>query len=616
MMKSIFSLYLITLFSISGLSAQTLELEVLNNPTGTFYNEFLGELNGAAYIAYRDQNFDVNLYRLQGEDLELVQSPAGFTYDDADALVGDQFYLEYLDDDFITHLFSYDGVDFNALFELNPDFFYSGYDFTFNGLPYFKIFDAAFDSGLYVFDGTNIQAIPLPDNTEYGEYLGIHDGLTYLTLQDNAGDEFIYVFDGVNFTLIPIPFVIPFLDLAFQNDNGIYVSIFDNNFDKFLFHLDGNTATEIPVPSGYIEYENYVGRINDRSFVRYNNANFEGTVFEIGNNNELTQIPKPVGFNYVTNPGPLESDDKLYLTYGDATFFYHMGIFDGSTVDVIDNPVNSEFNDYYLEFKDGHLTAYWDDSFNRRLTYYDNTDFTTIDDPDGFTFFGYVFQYGTKAYFRCRDADFNNTLFSLSLNSKPQSADNTIDTERETPYTFSISDFTFSDTDDGDVFEAVQVVDLPTKGILHLFGAQVSSGQEIPTTELDKLNYVPLDNGVGQPYDSFTFKVSDGTNVSDETYTLFINVNIPVNTDELILSQNLEIFPNPAKDFVTVTLNDYEASETLTLTLTDGRGRVVETRPINQQQEIIPISHLPTGIYNVHIQNQKINICRMIVVAN
>ena len=104
-----------------------------------------------------------------------------------------------------------------------------------------------------------------------------------------------------------------------------------------------------------------------------------------------------------------------------------------------------------------------------------------------------------------------------------------VTTDEDKAYTFSASDFPFTDAD-SDTLASVKVVKLPTDGTLSLNSEVIGSGS-LPKTvtkanlDANKLVYSPPANANGAGYASFTFKVNDGTDDSAAVATMIINVS-------------------------------------------------------------------------------------------
>ena len=114
-------------------------------------------------------------------------------------------------------------------------------------------------------------------------------------------------------------------------------------------------------------------------------------------------------------------------------------------------------------------------------------------------------------------------------NNPPTSAEQLVDADEDTDYTFTADDFGFADTDAGDSLVSVKIVTLPAsgEGTLTLSGTAIGSGdlpKTVPADDLDELKYSPPANLYGTDVASFTFKVNDGTVDSDNAYTMTIDV--------------------------------------------------------------------------------------------
>ena len=118
---------------------------------------------------------------------------------------------------------------------------------------------------------------------------------------------------------------------------------------------------------------------------------------------------------------------------------------------------------------------------------------------------------------------------SGTINAAPTGSDGTFVTEEDTAYVFKVADFGFADTNAGDVLVSVKVVTLPAAGVLVLDGRLVYAGEELLSGDIEagRVAFRTLPNAHGQPYSSFTYKMSDGT---AETALATITINItPVN---------------------------------------------------------------------------------------
>ena len=108
-------------------------------------------------------------------------------------------------------------------------------------------------------------------------------------------------------------------------------------------------------------------------------------------------------------------------------------------------------------------------------------------------------------------------------NTAPTASDALVTTNEDTAHTFAAADVNFSDSD-GDALASVTVVTLPAEGALALNGTAVTAGQVVPAADIAQLVFTPAANGNGTGYARFTFRVSDGTDLSASAYTMTVNV--------------------------------------------------------------------------------------------
>jgi VCBS repeat-containing protein len=139
------------------------------------------------------------------------------------------------------------------------------------------------------------------------------------------------------------------------------------------------------------------------------------------------------------------------------------------------------------------------------------------------------------------------TVNVTPVNDAPTSSDATINinennqessagdrTPSNITYTFSSSDFAFTDTESGAAITHVKIVDLPTSGTLNLSETAVTADEEIAIGDIGSLVYTPDANS--ETDDSFTFKVSDGTDYSTDPNTINVSVNAAPNVTDVTLS--------------------------------------------------------------------------------
>src|SRR5262249_15635730 len=105
------------------------------------------------------------------------------------------------------------------------------------------------------------------------------------------------------------------------------------------------------------------------------------------------------------------------------------------------------------------------------------------------------------------------TVDVTSVNDAPSGADKTITTLEDTAYTFTASDFGFSDANDSPANSllAVNIATLPSAGSLTDNGTAVTAGQYVSVSHIISgyLKFTPASNANGAGYASFTFQVQD-----------------------------------------------------------------------------------------------------------
>lgn len=105
----------------------------------------------------------------------------------------------------------------------------------------------------------------------------------------------------------------------------------------------------------------------------------------------------------------------------------------------------------------------------------------------------------------------------------PTSANSSVTGNADTTFTFSESDFPYSDFADQPMAH-VSIETLPTLGTFELSGVTVTLGQNIDTADISNLQFTPQAGVFGAPLTTFNFSVNDG-NQDSIAYTMSININ-------------------------------------------------------------------------------------------
>ncbi|NDG22041.1 MAG: hypothetical protein EB162_05235, partial [Euryarchaeota archaeon] len=124
------------------------------------------------------------------------------------------------------------------------------------------------------------------------------------------------------------------------------------------------------------------------------------------------------------------------------------------------------------------------------------------------------------------------TFDVTAVNDHPTSADNTVTAVEDTLFTFAESDFPYADVEDEDlvklqlqaVTDGTLWVDADDNGEINDTEAAIPNNAEVAVADIAKLKYIADEHDNGTAFASFAFKVHDGTDYSDVSYTMTINV--------------------------------------------------------------------------------------------
>ncbi len=194
-----------------------------------------------------------------------------------------------------------------------------------------------------------------------------------------------------------------------------------------------------------------------------------------------------------------------------------------------------------------------------------NLEFVPLPDGNGSGYDSFNYKVHDGTTFSLSDATM--TIDVTPVNDPPTSTGNTVVTDEDVAHPFAAADFTFADVDSGDSLTQVQITALPAVGALELSGVAVVPDQIIALAEIvaGNLEFVPLPDGNGSGYDSFNYKVHDGTTFSLSDATMTINVtpvnDPPTSTGNTVVTDEDVAHPFAAADF---TFADVDSGDSLT----------------------------------------------------
>lgn len=153
--------------------------------------------------------------------------------------------------------------------------------------------------------------------------------------------------------------------------------------------------------------------------------------------------------------------------------------------------------------------------------------------------------------------NWNPALASWAVNDTLTDINNTVVTNEDTTYVFTLNDFNFSNFN-SDRLQHIFITNLESYGSLKLKGVDVSLYQDITAAQIAAGDFVftPTTNANGINYDHFEFLVHDGSVYSENAYTLTINVN-SVNDNPVVMNNTLTIEANTLTTINIATLIAY-----------------------------------------------------------
>ena len=594
------------------LTAQDFIFEEVPNPEGHEYSFTMGELNGIQYLLYFDEFFNQAIFAYDGETLSPVDGPTDLTFsfyiDQADGVM----YLSFYDLLFNQVLVAFDGDVFTPISEPLVNANVGQLQFTLNDFVFFDFFDFfSFTQTLQYYDGNEMVEVPLPDDYTFGFTLGVLNDNAFIILYDALFNSIPFRFDGANFEELTLPLGTQFPFTLAQTDELIYMGLSDANFQNTMYTFDGVNWEEIPNPVGF-QLGGYIGELQDEFYFFYYDNYFNITPFKLDLGTDLLPLMNPPGLVYSWNTGTTENN--FYLSYYDQIYFQNNLVIlnDVDGLFHVPNPPGYFYSNFETEWEDGALLTYYDDFFFLTLQYYADDELIEVPLPGmNYQFGDFQFTYGDAAYLYYFDNNtFENSLWKLTgePNSLPMAEDNSVSTLQDVPYLFEIEDFNFVDLNDEDTLVAIQIIEIPSvKGILHLNGANLNNDDIISAEDIQYLTYVPFNSGLGTPWDSFLFRVYDGEDWSEETYTMLINVVEVLNTQDPRLANAMKVAPNPTTGYFQLEIENYTSGNDLQIVLMDGVGRVLSQQivQVSGQDLAIPydLSQEPAGLYYVLIRD-------------
>lgn len=357
-------------------------------PIGYFINEYIGEVNGVAYVAVSDDYFEDNIiYAFDGNSFIALPTPnSNSTLFNYFTVKNDLIYLGYTDDSSgDLDIYDYDGTSFNSL--SLP----AGYSEGLSAAKtdsniYFAVTDDDFEDALFQFDGSNLTEITIPDFV-FNEYLG-HDGETifFLYYDEILDEEKTFQYDGTTITPLNTP-------------TGIYVNALEKIFDgKRIFSMTDNSNWYIGIQDGgnIIPINSPVG---PAGFIQFNTVYDEEAYFTYylpgtttryllkleSGASSFSEVPLPTGYSFDSFVALNNGFDKMFLAFqNNSTSKKSLFIYDGNAYTELINPVNPdrEFFQYVATSSNGTMYFRYDDESGFGTLYIINSPVNSTSDND------------------------------------------------------------------------------------------------------------------------------------------------------------------------------------------------------------------------------------------
>jgi hypothetical protein len=113
--------------------------------------------------------------------------------------------------------------------------------------------------------------------------------------------------------------------------------------------------------------------------------------------------------------------------------------------------------------------------------------------------------------------------------------------------------------------------------------------------------------------DALFYNIGNGWAQSTLKGSLMINPQmgcvappLPIGVGELNKTDKIKIRPNPAQDWITISLPDNQQNS-ITVELVSSLGETVFTKSITSNEQI-DISHLSNGLYFIYIKGNNLNV--------
>ena len=209
----------------------------------------------------------------------------------------------------------------------------------------------------------------------------------------------------------------------------------------------------------------------------------------------------------------------------------------------------------------------------------------------------------TTYKFKLKSGTYTSPAYTLTINvnNKPTAADSTFSVNEDAIGAFSLSSFGYADSN-SDPLSDVIIKTLPSIGTLAVYGVSVYVDQAIPASDIaaGRLTFTSVANGFGAPYTSFRFKVSDGEDQSDATYTMTLNVtsvnDAPTSTGGILRTRKNTTKAFKVEDFGFKDQDTADSLQSVVFTNLPTNGSITLSDAAIAIGQTIPVASINSGL--------------------
>ncbi|MES2356469.1 MAG: DUF4347 domain-containing protein [Pseudomonadota bacterium] len=184
---------------------------------------------------------------------------------------------------------------------------------------------------------------------------------------------------------------------------------------------------------------------------------------------------------------------------------------------------------------------------------------------------------------------------AIATNNPPAGTNNVLSTVEDQEYTFTASDFGFSDSADAPTnnFISVKITTVPSAGTLTNNGIVANAGNFVTKADIDlgRLVFTPSANANGSGYASFTFQVQDDGGVSNGG----VNLDVSANTIRMNVTAVNDVPVNAVPN--TARLVDHDTQ--LTFSAANGNSIVVADIDADSLQVTLSVTNGTLTLTNI-----------------